>query len=182
MQRTWRIVCWYVYRGTQGALCKILARAHRCRACRDWGYIAVSGRWHWQPAAVNVKKIVDEKNSWNHQSLGSLFIPEPAGVGRGKVRAPTKSELYLIHLCKASSTCARPHPPVQDLTHPVRCYQSYKIIASYTVQHGSDKLGYNIKFDVCRLCNNNTYWLTGQWNIFSVRCISLLHWCTPLLQ
>ncbi len=59
-----------------------------------------------------------------------------------------------------------------------------QLIASHTVQHWSNKPKYNIKFEVCRLCDDNANWIEGydtsQSNIFSMGRISVRHTCTPL--
>lgn len=39
-----------------------------------------------------------------------------------------------------------------------------EISANHTVCLGSHKPGYSIKFDVCRLCNEKTYWIVGLWS------------------
>ena len=58
----------------------------------------------------------------------------------------------------------------------LRFQQYYKLIESHAVQQGSHKLGYDTKFNVCKLYDDHTYWIVGyDTSQYTRKC----HQCAP---
>lgn len=81
-----------------------------------------------------------------------VLIYHPVTLGNGQGSNSTLDGLrYILVSLVLTSTCI----------WYVQTTKLYKFLACHTVWHGSNKLGYNGKFDVCRLYDNNTYWIVG---------------------